>query len=243
MADYEPAFKTKLGVKKVKHLKLVGKKDLSDIGMLPIERKRCLQKLAKEIGSMSKTDQTDKALRHTVHMPSTCFGHAVVDISETDLIKDYSNLYYVSPQNFKQIKTNELILQMCASSKWRFSSKTVQEVWAREERRMRCVSLNVFADPSEVKEVTRYYKDQCLLYQLGFLQGEYADIEKLSKQKKEGISEQVLKNKQERLAHYKASLENLVADGKNAFEGVKRCLDGVVGKIGRKEEEVFWSSQ
>ncbi len=40
MEDYETAFKTTLGVKKVKHLKLVEGKYLTEIGMMPFEKKR-----------------------------------------------------------------------------------------------------------------------------------------------------------------------------------------------------------
>jgi hypothetical protein len=171
-------------------------KDLAEIDILPLERKRFLAKLTKCADAKS---QPEKGPVHTVYMPSSSFGHSVIDVSEEYLMKEYGNLYYVSPQNFKQKKTNEFILNMCSSSRWRFSSKSSLEVWAREERRVRCVALNAYADAAEVKDETKYYKEQCFMFQLHNLKEEYADIDKLSLSKPEDIQDNVKMQKKRKI--------------------------------------------
>ena len=227
----------------MKHLKLIENKDLVEIGMLPLERKRCLDKLANEFCASVSAAPSSKGPSHTVHMPSTSYGHSVIDVNEKDLLRHYGSLYYESPRNVKQKMTNEFILNMCSSSRWRFSNKSDYEQWAREERRARSVSLIAFADASDVTQETNYYKDQCFMYQLHDLQREYADLEKLSQDRKEDITEQVIKQKKDRLGQYNAKLQKLCEDAKHAAEGVNQSWTVVSGKQGRKEEELFWGGQ
>ena len=59
-----------------------------------------------------------------------------------------------------------LCSRFISSARWRFSTKTDFETWAREERRKGCIVLNVFAEAKDMAGESGYYKDQCLLQKL-----------------------------------------------------------------------------
>ena len=193
--------------------------------------------------STSNSQKPDPVRKETMQMPSTSFGHAVIDVSHDELLRQYGSLYYITPRNFRHRKTNQFILKMCASAKWRFGTKSDLEDWARKERRKRCVVLQVFGDPEEMKEETAYYKDQCLMYKLGNAQKTFSDIEALKSKHPHGLPDQILKQKEEKLAHYLEELEQIHQNGAESQIGIQRSLDAVKGKDGRKEEDPFWTSQ
>ena len=241
LEDYETIFREKLGVKKVKHLKLIEGKDLDQIGMLPLEKKRFFNKHTQEFNTPSV--QKKVVQKETVQMPSNSFGHMVVDVSHAELMKQYGSLYYVSPRNFKQRKTNEFILKMCAGAKWRFATKSGLEDWARKERRMRCVALQVFGEPAEIKDETAYYKDQCILNKLQSTQQQFADIGALKLKHPNGVPDSIFRQKQGILSNYIDELEHIHQNATESKLGIQRSLDDAKGKYGRKEEEYFWTNQ
>jgi hypothetical protein len=180
--DYHGALQ-KMGVKKVKHLRQVQKEHLIKIGMLELEVPRFLEK-------RQETFRDEKPLNLSVppsptvgvHMPTTSFGHKWHDIPQSSLVKEYSDVWYEEPQNFKQRASNSFILKMCSAAHWRFSTKKSLYSWARMERDARWNALLTLAEPEELTEDTRYFKDQCITIRLADLDSSYMDVTALLKQ-------------------------------------------------------------
>ena len=107
---------------------------MDQIGMLPPEKKRFFDKHSQQF-STSNSQKPDPVRKETVQMLSRSFGHAVIDVSHDELLRQYGSLYYITPRNFKHRKTNQFILKTCASAKWRFGTKSDLEDWARKECR------------------------------------------------------------------------------------------------------------
>lgn len=157
-----------LGVKKVKHVKECNRDHPTKIGMLELEIERFLK-----CASRKEEDQTTFA--HTsaqekvtlkIHMQSSSFGQSRLDVSEDSLKKEYFDLWYTNPQNFKQRSSNSFILNMCASARWQFASKRKLIDWARKERDFRWNIMLAFANEEEVATESLYFKDQCIRSQI-----------------------------------------------------------------------------
>ena len=86
------------------------------MGMLPLEIRRFKKKLqqlttTKEADDLTKSTGAAKVL---VHMPSSSFGHAVVTKTEEELKREYPDMYYECPQNYKQKVSNQFSMNMCS---------------------------------------------------------------------------------------------------------------------------------
>ena len=107
-----------------------------------------------------------------VHMPSTAFGHAVMQAPKEKLIAKYQELYYKEPQNFKQRQSNCFILEMLQEAEWRFSNKRDLMDWGRKERDLSWNVLVSFAILNGITGDTRHFYEQCINYKLAELSKE-----------------------------------------------------------------------
>lgn len=240
---YQDALEKKLGATEVSHLKLLTKELIDMLDMLPIHRilfEEKLKILMHENQSAKVTENT-VTKKESVILPTSTFGRSNIDISHDLLIKDYGEMYYSSPQNFKHRKANEFVLQMCASALWRFTNKWEMFVWARTERKDRCVALTAFADINDIKKESPYFKQQNVMYQLESINKQHRDVI-LMTENDDDVDERVLKLKKEKITAYSKQLGILTNNAKEATEKIKEKLQLVQGVQGRKEEQAFWLS-
>ena len=98
------------------------------------------------------------------------------EVPQKELIREYRELWYDDPQNFKQPPSNNMVLKMCASARWRFPTKIALGQWARHKRDARWNSLLAFSSPEEVEGETYYFKSLCLESQVNDLKATVKDI-------------------------------------------------------------------
>lgn len=223
-----------LGVKKVKHVKECNRDHLSKIGMLELEIERFLKRANSTAQTASVTSSQVKPTLE-IHLPSPSFGQTRLDVSEDTLKKEYSELWYTNPQNFKQRICNQFILKMCASASWKFDIKRKLVDWARKERDFRWNIMLSFAKEEDVAQETLYFKDQCILHQISKLKGQYKDF----------MFSEIESDKQVKEIRY-ARVQQCFKEAKDlrilyelAETKLQERYDQVLSKAGLSEEEEF----
>lgn len=236
LEEYENKF-SDLGVKKSKHLSDVTEVHLKNMGMKELEIKRFLKKRSSEETNSTANLCVADVVSNRVHvkMPSMSYGQTTMSVAETTLQKQYKELYYDDPVNFKQRENNKFVLNMCASAHWRFSSTRKLIDWARRERNDRISSILTFAKTEVIASESNYTKQQSLLFNAQQLDKDYEDVRCIIN----GVKP-LNKMKRERVALYHQELGKIFETMKEAQEGVLSRFQKVEKKAGRSEESEYW---
>lgn len=239
LEEYHDKFRA-IGVKKIKHLEDCKDEHLVKIGMLELEIARFWKKICETFKDVGTSPQPPAPKENTlqVQMPSSAFGHSVLDITEGALVREYGALWYEEPQNFKQKSSNGFILKMCSAAAWQFSTKKDLYMWARNERDLRWNALLSFAECKEVEEETPYFQKQSILYCL-------EDLNRQNIYASRAVEEKNLSPQKRNYPQVEAYVGELIKLGSWAQNGLikaEKMLSSVKGKPGHAEEEFFWGS-
>ena len=159
----------KEGCSKLEHLVDVKEEDLKIMGLSNLQIRRFFRERAVVLPSLQPElprVTTKSTERLTVHMPSPVFGHKVKDVSKEELIREYEELYYKVPQNYKQHECNSFVLKMLKAAEWRFSTKRSLMDWGRKERDLRWNTILSFSSLNDVSGETKYFQQQCINFKL-----------------------------------------------------------------------------
>ena len=127
---------------------------------------------------------------------------------------------------------------MCASNRWRFSSKSAMIPWVREEREMRLCAYITFCAAEEMKDETRYYKEQNLNWKINELKSNNMDIVRIANNKNK-----ITKSKYDRYCNLKEQLSNILIIASNAHENIMtrvRETEKHADSESYKEMTLYW---
>ena len=215
------------------------------MGMRPLEIRRFKRKM-KESPVASQQTPHPSSLRNsenrvTVHLPNAdLLQRKTLSLRESELSRSYPELFYNNPTNMKQRLTNTFVLGMLDSAGHRFPIRRDLIDWGREERSERITSLLAFASTEEMKDETKYFKDQCLMFQVESWKKQYKDIVGMFKISRRDLK--IRKVKHDRVVQCQEAIEDIAQSLKSEMRQVDKKLSGVSGKHGREEEEQFWKA-
>lgn len=171
-----------------------------------------------------------------VQMPSSAYGHSVLNVKESTLVREYSTLWYEEPQNFKQKASNTFILKMCSAAEWQFTTKKKLYLWARNERDIRWNAMLSFADCNEVESETPYFQNQCIQYCVEALLNQYTFAARAAEDKDPSLHPR----NHPQVEEYNKELKSLESWAQNGLAKAEKKLNAAKGKHGHGEEELFW---
>ena len=233
-----------LGVKRLKHVIEVAPEDLDSIGMKTIEKRRFLAK-AKDLEDAESKSKGSKDFKlqfqpHNtvrVQMPTSSFGQADREISKEQLIKEYGELYYTTPISLKHKVTNNFVLGMCSSAKWRYRTQTELYKWERTERDKRWLMYITFSSCEEIANETEYFKCQSINYKLKLLCKDYKQIMNLLSK---DLAVSGTQRNLDDISGFNKEMKSLLKlANESQAEIDKYCMD-TINKSGRNEEYEFW---
>jgi hypothetical protein len=242
LEEYLPKFQEH-GAAKITHLLDIESEDLDKIGLKALEKKRfnkkreqlCMKNCRAQEESREENTIMTTATNICFPMPSTSMGKSVI-VPEDQLKKEYSDLYFVSPQSQKQKTINSFILGMCAAARWRFKSKRALLDWARGERDSRWTLSLTLMSEEDMEDEKAYFREQSVLCRVAKLSKDFPDVWLMLDEDEPNIH----RNKLDRVTAFSVEMERLAKWIQSVKENIEERIKGVKGKEGRKEEENFW---
>ena len=234
LEEYEDKIR-QLGVKKTKHLKDIDNEHLQAMGMLQLEIKRFRVKQNETFKTEQQQESNSKpcAKRILIDAPNPKLFAPKLTVPQSELIRQYEDLWYENPVNYKQKSSNTFILQMCGAAEHRFSGKRQLFDWARQERADRLKLMHALASKDDVADESMYFKKKSLLYCLGEIEQEYKDITMLDTN-----SSDLKQVKHLRLERFTEELQELNCCVQEHITTAEKKLNNIPER--RKEEKLFW---
>lgn len=201
---------------------------------LEIKRFRAKQNEMFKTGQQQELNTKPCVKRIQVDAPNPKLIGPKITVAESELIRQYEDLWYPNPVNYKQKSSNTFILQMCSAAEHRFTGTRPLFDWARRERADRLELMQAFASKEDVADESMYYKKKSLQYCLAEIEQAYKDISTLL-----DIDNSDLKQvKHLRLESFTEELGKLDCCAQEYITTAEKKRNDLPEN--RKEEKMFW---